>query len=238
MHVETDSEMATESEAGSVGVKLEVEVDLGIEDAPIQEERCVNKDLRRRIFECDQCPYAAAQKGHLKQHIARAHERYPINVVDPLVEAAPIQEQKCGTNISKQPCSSCVGTTVAEDKCKRDQCPYEEWRYQKSVHYTQYTEKKFKCDQCPYVAFNPLHVRQHIAKAHKVSKLEHKQAIDGSKFITKDRQERKLSKTMTFLRKEKLPKPWGLLYKRKLIWDEQKVGMHLRCKSTTLPLNC
>ena len=34
---------------------------------------------------------------------------------------------------------------------------------------------------------------------------------------------KKMCSTMAFMRQHKLPRPWGLMYKRKLIWDEQKV---------------
>ena len=122
--------------------------------------------------------------------------------VDLGVEDAPIQEEKY---IRK----------VTEEKCKGDQCPYEQHRYEKPVHYTKVQEyKKFKCDQCPYAAFQNGHLKQHIAKVHNATQQEHKL-------------KRKMSKTMSFLKQHQLPRPWGLMYKRKLIWDEQKVTENL-----------
>ena len=127
------------------------------------------------------------------------------------VEGAHMQEEKHVLKVEeeKQKCN-CDNDNVRLD-CDNYQCPYQQYRYEKFLHYTKYQEKKFKCDQCPYAAFQNGFLQQHIEKVH------------NNPPPSKPHPRLNPHPIKTFMKQNQLPRAFGLLYKRKLIWDEQKV---------------
>ena len=112
-------------------------------------------------WKCEQCPYEAFLKGHMRQHIKAVHE----NIRDYVCE-------KCGFATSVQSNLQIHRIAVhkmGEKEFKCDQCPYSAYhKYHLKSHIKDVHDKikAHKCTYCEYATSRKSNLKKHITSVH------------------------------------------------------------------------
>ena len=130
-------------------------------------KRPANKKTNKQ-FNCEQCPYSASRKDHMKNHVEAVHEKimkyrcgqcpYSATRKDHMKNHTEAVHEK----IMNYHCEECNYGTSRKDRLKRHV----------DAHHNM-GDKKFKCGMCPYSSTKKNMLKKHIEMVH-----EHK-AYDG-----------------------------------------------------------